>query len=613
MLSRTHVILTGGINFKLSGNGNVKEIVLWSKGEKAFITSQALSAKKIKEAWPNLSAGIYMDDANNAASSTMVVRMVDNTGTATMLNTNNSPSFCVPFLPVTIKDLHLLIVNNDGKTAEVDLGNAALEFLANEPRDLELTINTDAVVRNSVSYQFTDKNYAYDETSFIAAYGKAMAAAANQTADPRTVTLLDDITLTSQQGGFYNVQTTYPVIVESDPTLTEGAKNTLTLAHNDKGAGVDYTFRSTAFDVDVTTAPQGCCNTGLVNLQLRNASTAAGTTLTVYGGKLTLNNTVTLNGDVNSVFEPVDEEGDAHPDRVPQVVISELQGGNAVVTATADFLNEGKMSIAVEQQLNLSGATLTNKGEINVAGNGNYAENAKINMTNSATISNEGDIYNMGDIDNDRGTFTNKEGATFTDYVGSSLSGNRLVNDGGDFICEVNSTVRYKAAIDPAGVRPTTIVRFVYGTTKNIGTGTFTTTYALTPNKDDGIYVPYDTENTLVKFESAIDASSDATTGTLMLNADANSTAVKIGDLTVKSGKITINHPALTIDGDYVADGAGNTYMPVGINVTGDMNLKSVVKANSQGTVYTAENAKVNRRRYHCDQRSRPSALQERH
>ena len=588
-------ILTSGINFNLSGTGNVKEIVLWSKGETAFITSQALSAKKIKEAWPNLSDAIYMDDANNAASSTMVVRMVDNTGIAANLAMTNSPSFYLPILPTNIKDLHILIVNKNGETADLAFWNTGLDFEANAPKNLYLEINDGEVVYNDKNgveqgeADFTEKNYAYDEPSFVAAYKKAQTAAANQEVDPRTVTLLDNITLTKHEGGAYNAQTTYPVIVESDPTLVD-SKNTLTLAHSN-GAGVNYTFRSTTFDVDVETVPQGCCNNGLVNLQLRDAQTMAGTTVTVYGGKLTLNNSVSFDGDVKSVFEPMDEEGELHPDRVPEVIISELQGANAVVNTTANFLNEGKMTINVKQQLNLTGATLTNKGDINVAGNGNNAENAEINMTDNASVVNEGDIYNMGDIDNNRGSFTNKEGATFTDYVGSSLSGNRLVNEGGDFICEVNSVVRYNAAIDLDGVRPTTIVRFVYGTDKNIGTGDFTTTYTLVPNTNGGIYVPYD-ESTLVKFESAIDAD-NTTTSTLILNNDANATAVKIGDLTVKSGKITISHKALTIDGDYTTDGAANTYLPNGITVTGDMNLKEVKADNSQGTVYTDENAVV--------------------
>lgn len=571
-------MLTSGIEFQIKGEGSIKEIVLWSKGEEAFKISQAISAKKVKEAilsGNGLSNTVYMDNAQiNETSSTLVARV---SGEDAMKIEETVSSVYVPFLPTSFTDLHALVVAKDGTVANVTIGE--VDFEARDFRPMLLKLGTDSegtyVERESTKdkYYFTAENYAYDEPSFVAAYNEALGNAKDEKIEPRTVTLLDNITLTRQEVGAYNEESDYPVIIKSEPE--DDVINTLTLSHTEKGNGVDYTFRTTDFNVNVVTNPQGCCNNGLVNLTLRESTTGEGTNMTIYGGKLTLCENINLRGNIYSKFEPVDEEGEEHPERVPEINIVENSGGNAVVNAYAEFLNEGKMTIKTKQEFNLVGANMTNKGDIDVKGNGNSGENAKINMDEGSVLTNNGDIYNMGDIDNDHGDFTNQTGATFTDYVGSSLSGDRIVNEGGDFISEVNSVVRYNQAIDLNGVRPTTILRFVYGTEKNIGKGDFTTTYTLTPNNGDGIYVPYGGE-TLMKFESAIEDGN-----TLNLNNDAEKTAVEIVDFTVKSGMITINHVALTVNGDYKTDGACNTWMPEGLTVTGDMNLAKATKGTN--------------------------------
>lgn len=595
-------ILTSGIKFNLSAGEDtqIKEIVLWSKGEKGFLTSQALSAQKIKEALiaGSLSTSVYMDAANNDASSTMVVR-------TEKLKVNEETAFYVPFLPNTFKDLNILLVKDDGKVAVLDQWDN-IKFEANAPKTLNLHIDGDEVKKGQGGETigtFVDKNFAYDQTSFEAAYAKALDAASSATPEPRTVVMLDNIKLekTTEK---YSTRSDNKVIIESDPSLTDDKKNTLTLAGNASN-NITYTFNSTDFDVDIETVAQGCCNGGGVNLILASTDTKKDTKLTVNGGALTLREAVILNGDVFSKFEPKDEEGELHNDRVPSVTV-DLK---ATVEATAQFLNQGEMIVKATTNgkgiLNLKGATFINDEDasIKVEGVGQQGKDGVINMSDNATLTNKGDIYNHGNIDNNssKGSFINKGGATFTDYVGSSLSGHRIENESGaEFICEVNSLVRYNNAIDLQGIRPTTTVRFVYGEQVNIGAGTFTTTYTLEPQEGkDGIYVPYN-DTQLVKFESAIDNKTSGSINALTLNhktdADKKAIATKIGDLTVKSGRITINHEALTIDGDYTAEkGALNTNLPVGIEmITGDMNLSTTVVEGSTGNVTLAQGKTLN-------------------
>lgn len=605
-------MLTSGIKLSVKGEANIKEIVLLSKGQKAFITKMALSASEIKKCRTtgdgDLSKDIYMLQYDkNEYASTLVVKTHDG-GNCLKVN-GTTQTIYIPFLPNTFDDLKVLIVNNEGQVAEIGF-DSAMEFTPNKFRPLQLYFNNNGKVHKGESVTdpvvgtFTAKNYAYDEESFIDAFTKARTNAANATVAPRTVQLLDNITLTEHKVNPYYTTSANPVIVNSDEDLN-GEKNLLTLGGIEE-RNVSYMFRNVEFDADIENEPQGCCNKGKASLTLIDVTTAEGTELNLYGTKLNLySQNVVFNGDVYSKFEPTDEEGELHPDRVPEIELIN-NNSNGTVVARGKFLNEGKMDIALKTKFSLEGGQLINgsdadyRASITVNGNGQSGQDGVLLMSDEATFTNRGDIYNKGNIDNDSkaGSFTNEADATFTDYVGSTLSGHRIINkDNAEFICEVNSLVRYNNAIDLNGIRPTTILRFVYGDNANIGTGTFTTTYTLQPNKDNGIYVPH-SEDKLMKFESAIDAEN---TNVLTINnaTDAENKAIKtkIGDLTVKSGKINLNHNALIIDGNYTANGAANTQFSVGVQeITGDIILQKVNKVDgySNGDVWLEKGKTLN-------------------
>lgn len=389
-------------------------------------------------------------------------------------------------------------------------------------------------------------------------------------------------------------------MINSDEDLN-GEKNLLTLGGIENG-NVNYMFRNVEFDANIENEPQGCCNKGKASLTLIDVTTAEGTELNLYGTKLNLySQNVVFNGDVYSKFEPTDEEGELHPDRVPEIEL--INNNSNKVVARGTFLNEGKMNIALKTKFSLEGGQLTNgsadadyRASITVNGNGNVGEDGVLLMSEGATFTNHGDIYNKGNIDNNsaEGTFTNEDGATFTDYVGSTLSGYRIENKGNaEFICEVNSLIRYNNAIDLNGIRPTTTLRFVYGDNANIGNGDFIKEYTLQPNKDNGIYVPYN-ESKLMKFESAIDATTSNKANTLRINAATNQDneviATTIGSFTIKSGRVDLYHAGLTIDGNYTVDGGHHTYFGENLTVTGDVVFKNVIANASNNELTGAVN-----------------------
>lgn len=598
-------MLTSGIKLSVKGEANIKEIVLLSQGEKAFITKMALSASEIKKCRTtgsgDLSKDIYMlQDKNNEYASTLVVKTHDG-GNCLKVN-GTTQTIYIPFLPNTFNNLKVLVVNNEGKVAEIGF-DSAMEFTPNKFRPLSLYFNSNGKVHKGesatapVAGTFTAKNYAYDEESFIDAFTKARTNAANATEAPRTVQLLDNITLTEHKANPYYTTSANPVIVNSDEDLN-GEKNLLTLGGIENG-NKDYMFRDVVFDADIENEPQGCCNKGKASLTLIDATTAEGTELNLYGTKLNLySQNVVFNGNVYSKFEPTDEEGELHPNRVPEI---QLLKNNGTVVAKGEFLNEGKMDIALQTKFSLEGGQLINgsdadyRASITVNGKGNVGEDGVLLMSKGATFTNHGDIYNKGNIDNDSeaGTFTNEADATFTDYVGSTLSGHRIINkENAEFICEVNSLVRYNNAIDLKGIRPTTILRFVYGDNANIGNGDFIKEYTLQPNKDNGIYVPYN-ESKLMKFESAIDATTDNKANTLKINAAINQDneviATTIGSFTIKSGRVDLYHARLTIDGNYTVDGGHHTYFGENLTVTGNVKFENVIDAKNTESSLTGE------------------------
>ncbi|MDO3392242.1 hypothetical protein Q3C19_17455 [Bacteroides sp. ET489] len=599
-------MLTSGINFKLNGDADIKEIVLLSKGEKAFITKMALSAKKIKENIANgtLTTDVYMTSyQGNEAASTLVVKTHDEKGNClNILPYFGTTTFYVPFLPNTFQDMRVLIVDKDGRVAEINIPSLDnITFEANKPKNLTLNfIGNQVKYNDTVIATFENVNYAYDEESFIDAFTKARTNANDEKVAPRTVQLLDNITLTKQVQDQYYKTSTHPVMINSDEDLN-GEKNLLTLGGIENG-NVNYMFRNVEFDANIENEPQGCCNKGKASLTLIDVTTAEGTELNLYGTKLNLySQNVVFNGDVYSKFEPTDEEGELHPDRVPEIEL--INNNSNKVVARGTFLNEGKMNIALKTKFSLEGGQLTNgsadadyRASITVNGNGNVGEDGVLLMSEGATFTNHGDIYNKGNIDNNsaEGTFTNEDGATFTDYVGSTLSGYRIENKGNaEFICEVNSLIRYNNAIDLNGIRPTTTLRFVYGDNANIGNGDFIKEYTLQPNKDNGIYVPYN-ESKLMKFESAIDATTSNKANTLRINAATNQDneviATTIGSFTIKSGRVDLYHAGLTIDGNYTVDGGHHTYFGENLTVTGDVVFKNVIANASNNELTGAVN-----------------------
>ncbi|WP_277121218.1 hypothetical protein [Bacteroides ndongoniae] len=599
-------MLTSGINFKLNGDADIKEIVLLSKGEKAFITKMALSAKKIKENIANgtLTTDVYMTSyQGNEAASTLVVKTHDEKGNClNILPYFGTTTFYVPFLPNTFQDMRVLIVDKDGRVAEINIPSLDnITFEANKPKNLTLNfIGNQVKYNDTVIATFENVNYAYDEESFIDAFTKARTNANDEKVAPRTVQLLDNITLTKQVQDQYYKTSTYSVMINSDEDLN-GEKNLLTLG-GIENVNVNYMFRDVVFDADIENEPKGCCNKGKASLTLIDATTAVGTTLNLYGTTLKLfSQNVNFYGNVYSQFEPKDEEGELHPERVPEIKLLD-NNSNGTVVAKGEFLNEGKMDIALETKLSLEGGQLTNgsanadyRASITVNGNGAVGEDGVLLMSEGATFTNHGDIYNKGNIDNNsaEGTFTNEDGATFTDYVGSTLSGYRIENKGNaEFICEVNSLIRYNNAIDLNGIRPTTTLRFVYGDNANIGNGDFIKEYTLQPNKDNGIYVPYN-ESKLMKFESAIDATTDNKANTLRINAATNQDneviATTIGSFTIKSGRVDLYHAGLTIDGNYTVDGGHHTYFGENLTVTGNVAFKNVIDAKNTESSLTGE------------------------
>lgn len=584
----TTKLLSSGIHFNLAGTPDFDEIVLWAKGgQKAFLTRQALSAKKIKEVYSTgLTSDIYLtEDANNEASSTIVIKTAD----------LNQPSMLtVPFLPNKINELHVMFVNTaEGTVADMNLGEVTFEagkfasvtrYFDNNDKVYKGSSAADAVEAKKVA-EFTAKNYAYDEESFKNAYTKAYGSGATTKTDASTVMLLDNIVLTSTYAD-YSGNTGAVVYVETDETLVN-EKNTITFAAGTT-ADITYNFTNTSFEVNVETEAQGCCNNGRANLTLNNSAMVDGAALTVNGGALTFLNTVTLDGDVASKFEGVDEEGETHADRVPSIIVNE----NAKVTATKNVLVEGTMTIQKGNThkpgvFTLKGADMTLEGELTVEGEGTSAKDAQLfmvmNGTDEAKLDNFGLISNHGSIDNDSkaGVFVNKANATFIDYVGSSLSGHRIVNEDAtsEFICEVNSLVRYENAIALNGVRPTTIVRFVYGTDVNLGNGEFVLNYALKPNKNGGIYRPYPAGGVdkLIDFESNINHATDPLILTNAFDDDNNPIATVIGNLTVNNSKFQMSHAALTVDGDFTAqNSAKDIVIANDFDITGDLNLTKV-------------------------------------
>lgn len=532
---------------KSSADIKIKRVVLQAAGEGVdadedfFITKAELSAAKIKEAFTDYGNkyGVDLYSKITGTSKTITATLAASDGYQINKQTpSTTPLYVViPVLPVTIKNLQILIIADNEQVATIPVGEKEFEALCKGAYSYINNINLNALT-------FETKYYATNYAELKDAVAKAHITTGSSDC---TVTLLNNITLEGDLT--IEGKDGHKIVIGGGNIIVPSGKKLYT-------KNVEFTIK------EIKIEDKGCCGSAAASITMLHGTTIGEeTTVLGYGGIYCGNgspsNTIRVFGSLQNLKgkegEYVAGSCDMIVDKYAKV---ELSGANAAI------INEAKLDI-------MAVGTLANDGTIE--------------MSDNSTFENKGEIHNRGNIDNNAGIgkFFNTGGAVFVDKVGSTLSGKPFVNSAeGEFICEVDSKTRFDAAIDskPTAIRPTTTVRIL-----DVCTGATPSPY---------YYLSGDIKNKNNQFINFEIANNTNSKKEITLYCEENSA---IGDLIVtecNSLKITSNAFAnpktLTVNGDLTAEREIN--VEENLTITGDVdtNAKFTVAAKA-----TLRNAKV--------------------
>lgn len=518
--------LSGMIAVNVKGvNGaalsNLSTVVLYAP-EGGFYTSVKLDATKIQNGATDAAQGknLYVAGAQgNEITKTLISHAFQASGVST--DATYGETFGFPALPVELNGVRILVYDKDGNTSE-----AVVQYGMDNG---VLTVNPGQWTNIAVvtTQPTSDQMYAYDETSFKQALAKA-----NSVSTPVTIHLLGTVELT----GVLTIPGNVKVAAETEAdklVLTSGeGSRTVVLAQD--GA---------EFDCDVDIQGEGCCQLYPAELRM-NGDLAVNRTITNEGGKIQFGfNATTV-----------------------RKVTSEINGTINNLVDLNDETNIGDIDINAYTTVQLNG-TLTNNGTIDIATAGTGLQNDDAALNVFGTLINNNEVTLQGNLSTgSNGTFANND--IFTVKVSAQITGKGVTEqaDNAQYICEVNSVVRYNDAINNnpmTAAHRTTLVRFIEGSNY---------TYVLEPNIDNGQIVNVDGD--VINFESKIPADQ-----VLQLQNEvegAEPVATTIGNLTIVNGGFELEHAALTMANFEInhEEAIGRwTRIEQKLNVTGNVNI----------------------------------------
>lgn len=509
--------LSGAVAVQLKNNtntaiNNVTSVVLYAK-KGAFYTSVKLDASKISGSdVASKGAELYVAGVENNTTATLISKTADANGINIASKNGNTPGTAVfgfAALPTTIDELLVIVQDKDGNTYVQEISNGlTVKSLATKDDWGKISVDVPGLSNKNL--------YAYDLESFKTAIAKANSTAIATA--PATIHLLGEVVLT--EGVTIPNHTTVKAMTATDKLI---------VARNEGAQIVLRTSATSTLDCDVDIQGQGCC--GLTPAKMMMAGTLEVERTITNQGQIQFGNGTNKSQSAikGNIVNTVDPEDDA---QTPSSIVVKAK---TKVDLYGELTNEANNSIVVE-----------------TAGTGHVGEDGTLDILANGILTNNGDMTIKGNVGTDpqnNAQFINN--GTITEKVSAQISGLGVTEQaaGAAYICEVNSVERYNAAIynDPnTAIRPTTLVRFIDQSPVD------NQTYTLVANDNNGTITNF--KGDIIDFESALDNNYRVTLkGDNSLYNSANpvrpyDAQVKVGDFTVKSGALTIEHDNLTAE-----------------------------------------------------------------
>lgn len=546
-----------------------------------FVTEVGLDAAKIVAEGKAASTGSALYVANTAEYTNMLTANIKEiTNASSNVNEKGQLSIYIPALPTQTGALKVVLYDKDKKKSAVYSAPA----ITVTPRGV-----ADVDVSNVAAKDFTSTVVTTEQALFdlVATGGQASAG--------DVVELLGDIELGTLSGANANGWA-----VEKAVTIKGGK---IIVPAKKKSGGFTWTVKANAtIDSDIEIENKGCCD-------VNNGKMVVGES-TNGNLKVKLNGTIDNYGDIEFV------SGAAVTTKNVTTITGKLNNHETLVKETGET-NYATVTVKTLTEVNLEGATVVNDGEITIeaVGDNSSAADGLVNLDAKASITNNYYLTNAGNINNNGGKLVNEKDGWIIDRVSAQFGVTQPVNNGGEYVCEVNGQERLTEALRKS---VTTRVRFISNeaqpktdsnSSKN-GT-VYDETYGTTTNYTRAAFDLTDINRPDVDFEIAKNQNYNSEAGAIRFYSRSdNGLDVTIGNLIITAGRLDVQNfqkydaatkkyvdAALNINGNIVVDGEkayGSKLMCNIINVTGNISVGQLADKDQKVAIGGIQDANAN-------------------
>ena len=541
-----------------------------------FVTEVGLDAAKIVAEGKAASTGSALYVANTAEYTNMLTANIEENSMSNAdynVNKQGQLSIYIPALPTQTGALKVVLYDETKKKSAVYSAPA----ITVTPGGV-----TDVNVSNVAARDFTSTVVTTEQALFD------LVATGGQAAAGDVVELLGDIelgTLASPDNNGWSVDKA--VTIKGGKIIVPAKK---------EATGFTWTVKANAtIDSDIEIENKGCCDVNNGKMVI---------------GESTGNLKVELNGTIDNYGDIEFVSGAAVATKNVTTITGKLNNHETLVKETGET-NYATMTIENLAQVDLEGATVVNNAEIIIEAQGNNSSTADgyLTLDKNASITNNYYLTNAGNIDNKGGKLVNEAEGWIIDRVSAQFGATQPVNNGGEYVCEVNGQTRLNYAL---GRYLTTRVRFInndaqadavfgdmakelYGTTsKGVTCGGYGADRGYNKAAYDisGINVPN------IDFEIA--ATTDAGEQIRFYSKDGSATEGAGSDVTI--GKLIITSGALDVP-NFVKYNAGK-YVDAAFNVesieingekalSSKLQVKNINVTNNVEVLQMKDNAQV--------------------
>ena len=403
-----------------------------------FVTEVGLDASKIVAEGNSASTGTALYVPGTEKYTNMLTAHIDNNNSNVVQNQTSEISIYIPALPTTTGQVSIVLYNHDLKLSAVyELNASSIQVKPGQVTTIDMgMIDIE---------DFTEK---------VATTEKALYQMIGIKGDANNgdiIRLMGDIELGTLKGVKKNDGDNSGASLDKSWIVDKA----VTLNGGKVVVPADFTWyvdNSATINSDIEIENKGCCKTDNGKLQIGKERNSL---------KVALNGTVDNYGDIDFVVPATTTIATKNV----TTITGKLNNHETLVPETGKT-NYATITINPLTQVDLKGATVVNDAEFTINAKGNNASDndGLLNLDSNASITNNYYLTNAGNINNNGGKLVNEKDGWIIDRISAAFGVTQPVNNGGQYVCEVNGQTRLNDALAKS---LTTRVRFISNDAQN--------------------------------------------------------------------------------------------------------------------------------------------------